>query len=309
MTLSLYAAILLTGLISYLPSGRLQFVVISVFLVAAALTHSLLGERTLVLKNSLESFWWQAAWRIPGFRPDSTLVTLYPHRQIVDDDLGLPEAANLIYFPEPREETPVRFLVSIIIPTEKNVEYILMGKQKKKQGYRTHEMVVDYGNIVVLTQPSPFSCVRVIDGNNFIFSERDSNPIRQIFVHSKIENLRMIEGRNPPVFAFGREPDHGWCYYFEKMDLAVQQSNWAGAVQLGDQALALGLAPADPVEWFPFVQAYAMTENVEKLKNILTQTESSGFFNEQICEMIHRDGSKFSPPAEARDLLEEYSCE
>ncbi len=309
LPVSFAAAILLTGLICYLPSRRLQFAVISGFLVAAALTHSLLGEKTLVLKNSLESFWWQAAWRIPGFRPDSTLVTLYPHGQIVDDDLGLPEAANLIYFPEPREETPVRFLVSIIMPTEKNVEYILMGKQKKKQGYRTHEMVVDYGNIVVLTQPSPFSCVRVIDGNNFIFSERDSNPIRQIFVHSKIENLRMIEGRNPPVFAFGREPDHGWCYYFEKMDLAVQQSNWAGAVQLGDQALALGLAPADPVEWFPFVQAYAMTENVEKLKNILTQTESSGFFNEQICEMIHRDGSKFSPPAEARDLLEEYSCE
>lgn len=309
LPVSFASAILLTGLVCYLPFRRAQFVVLSGFIVAAALTHSLLGERTLFLKNSLESFWWQAAWRIPGFRPDSTLVALYPYGQVVDDDLGLPEAANLIYFPEPRDENPVRFLVSIIMPTEENIEFILMGKQKKKQGYRTHEMVVDYRNIVVLTQPDPFSCIRVIDGENYIFSEKDTKTIRKIFVHSKIENIRMMESRNPQVYAFGDEPEHGWCYYFEKADLAVQQTNWAGAAQLGDKALALGLTPSDPVEWFPFVQAYAMTGNVENLKKILMQAESNESFNEQVCEVIHRAGSKFSPPAETKDLLEEYSCQ
>jgi len=309
LPVSFAAVVLLAGLILYLPSRFLQYIVLSGFIAAAALTNSLIAERTLVLKNSFENFWWQAAWRIPGVRPDTTLVTLYPYEKVVDNDLGLPEAANLIYFPDPRNEDPIRYLISTIMPTDEHIESIVMGRHKKTQGYRTHEMVVQYKNVVVVTQPSPFACVRVIDGNNYIFSELDTEAIRPIFAYSNIDNIRMIEdGASPPEYAFGGEPSHGWCYYFEKADLAVQGAEWGRAAQLGDEALQLGLTPHDTAEWLPFLQAYAMTGNLRKTEFVLKKIKTDELLNDQLCEMMLRADTKFLPNLEIKNLIQDYSC-
>lgn len=309
LPVSLAAAILLGGVICIFPSGRLQYILFSVFITASALTHSLIAERTLVLENSLETFWWQASWRIPGLQPDATLVTQYPYERVVDNPLGLPEALNLIYFPEPRQEDPIRYFASTLMPTQDNVEAILAQKPKKIEGYRTHEMVVQYADIMVLTQPTSFSCVRVVDGENFVVSANDPEALRSLFEYSRVDSIRVAE-EVPilPAYAFGREPERGWCYYFEKADLAVQSADWTNAARLGDEAFALGLAPQDQVEWFPFVQAYAMTGNADRLENILQQTAANTFFNEQVCTALHRSDSKFAPAAEIGALLEEYVC-
>ena len=308
LPVSLAAAILLSGLICLIPSRPIRYVLFSVFVSAAALTHSLTAERTLILKESVENFWWQAAWRMPGIYPDTTLVTHYPYERVVDNPLGLPEAVNLIYFPEAKDENPVRYEVSTLMPSEGNIEAILTGKRKMIEGYRTHEMVLQYGNILVLTQPGPLSCVRVIDGGNFIVSEADSESIARIFERSNAANISMDETFAPPEYAFGREPEHGWCYYFEKADLAVQQSDWDFAANLGDAALSLGLAPSDPVEWFPFMQAYAMTGDTESLENLLLQIESNEFLLDQLCEITRHPRADFSPGPPARAMIEEHGC-
>jgi hypothetical protein len=308
LPLSLVAAILLAGCICLIPSHRIRFFLFSVFVSIAALTHSLIAERTLVLKESFEDFWWQAAWRMPGINPDTTLVTLYPYERVVDNPLGLPEAVNLIYFPEARNENPVRYAVSTLMPTNENIESILMGKRKTIEGYRTYEMVVQYENILVLAQPSPLSCVRVIDGNNFIISDKDPKSITTIFGHSNIENINFVETSTLPKYAFGGEPEHGWCYYFEKADLAVQQSDWEGAAKLGDTVLSLGLTPADQVEWFPFIQAYAMIGNAESLDVLLLQVESNEFLSNQLCEMVRSPKASSFSSLEIKNLTEDHSC-
>jgi hypothetical protein len=55
------------------------------------------------------------------------------------------------------------------------------------------------------------------------------------------------------------EPDHSWCYYFEKADLASQQKNWDQVVEYGEIAFNLADHPNDPIERFPFIEAYAHT--------------------------------------------------
>lgn len=308
LPLSLVASILLAGFICQIPSMRMRFVLFSIFISIAALTHSLIAERTLILKESFENFWWQVAWRIPGIAPDTTLVTLYPYEKVVDNPLGLPEAVNLIYFPEERDENPVRYAVSTLMPTGENIDSILMGKRKTVEGYRTHEMVVQYGNILVLSQPSPLSCVRVIDGNSFIVSDKDPKSIIKIFGDSNIQNIGFVEQSVLPEYAFGREPERGWCYYFEKSDLAVQQADWDRAAELGNNALSLGLSPADQTEWFPFIQAYARTGNAERLEAILVQLESNEFMSKQLCEIVRHSEIDFSLNSEIRALIEGYSC-
>jgi len=60
------------------------------------------------------------------------------------------------------------------------------------------------------------------------------------------------------------EPAHGWCYYFEKADLARQLGDWETVTQLGDAAFALDDYPNDPVERFVFIEGYAHTTDWEK---------------------------------------------
>ena len=68
---------------------------------------------------------------------------------------------------------------------------------------------------------------------------------------------RMPEVYNP-------EPAHGWCYYFQKADLARQMGDWETVTRLGDAAFALNDYPNDPIERFVFIEGYAHTADWEK---------------------------------------------
>ena len=58
---------------------------------------------------------------------------------------------------------------------------------------------------------------------------------------------------------YGEEPNHGWCYYYEKADLAKQFGNWEEVLRLGEKAFKTGDHANDPTEYFPFIEGYALT--------------------------------------------------
>jgi len=82
-----------------------------------------------------------------------------------------------------------------------------------------------------------------------------------------LSNLSRIHSRSvsddfPPVDLFGDEPDHGWCYYYEKADLSRQTEDWDTVLSLGQQVLAEGFSPDksasnSPHEWVPFIEGFA----------------------------------------------------
>jgi hypothetical protein len=74
----------------------------------------------------------------------------------------------------------------------------------------------------------------------------------------------------PPIF--GPEPEHTWCYYFEKADLARQQENWEQVADLGDQVFAIPYYPDDNSEYLPFVEAYARTGRWEQARDLTRKT-------------------------------------
>ena len=66
----------------------------------------------------------------------------------------------------------------------------------------------------------------------------------------------------PPEEIFGPEPEHTWCYFFQKADLARQFGDWDQVVALGDDAREAGYDPKvsasnTTVEWMPFIEGYA----------------------------------------------------
>ena len=69
--------------------------------------------------------------------------------------------------------------------------------------------------------------------------------------------LIVNEPRAKMPAVYGPEPEHGFCYYFQKADLARQFGDWDSVVKYGEIALSLSDHPYDPAEQFVFIEGYA----------------------------------------------------
>jgi hypothetical protein len=308
---SLAGVVFVSGLIYSINDPGLRSGIFSGMVALAVMTHYALVVNTILEEKTIQEFWWQVSWRAPSIQPGTLLVIHYPSSSIGDDGFGVMEAPNLIYFPEASvtAEGFVHYSLAALTASDQNVKDILVGKRYLETGYRSHTINFDYGNTLLLSQPTASSCVHVIDGTRPGLSASDPAHIVLTAATSKID-LVLPDGpaHIPPKFAFGVEPEHGWCYFYEKADLAVQNEDWVMAASLGDEATRLELTPEDQAEWMPFVEAYAALGDEKKVKNLSTRIGIDDFVRIQTCKNLMsnpviRDSS--TPEMDAL-LLEKY---
>jgi hypothetical protein len=104
----------------------------------------------------------------------------------------------------------------------------------------------------------PPACLRLLDPlldveNRFIL---DESLMREASTLSNADRILREQTAVMPAI-YGPEPEHGWCYYFQKAELAHQFGDWDEVVQLGEQAFQLDDFPNNPVERFVFIEGYA----------------------------------------------------
>lgn len=211
--------------------------------------------------------YWQMAWRMPGIEPNVTLLT---HQMPIDyeTDLSFTAPINWMYAPEfTRSNLPYIFLY-----TEKRIGGGTLPALKPgieiTYPYRTVDFNGSTSRAVVIYMPQN-GCLRVLDpqrGDEEIYSRQPDVLVKAI----PLSNPALIipnpqEPARPPFF---KEPEHGWCYYFAKTELALQQKDYPAAAGLAANALQLGLAPEDPTEWLLFVEAFAMGGDMQKARDI-----------------------------------------
>ena len=98
----------------------------------------------------------------------------------------------------------------------------------------------------------------------------------------------------PPTDLFGKEPAHGWCYFYEKADLADQLGQWQQVVELGKQAEQQGLRPAvspanNPYEWLPFIEGYAMSGDWANAQSLTTaNAKIDKKYAPMLCDLWNR---------------------
>ena len=283
---SIASAIFLASLVTFISSGKMQFVFVSLVVAAAALTHYAAASIVVKEINIIDSFWWQTYWRAPGIRAGTSLIVDYPVLGVDDQTDNIWGPANLLYYPEDRQpNVPVLYPLAALPATGQELENVLT-KGEQKAGYRTHTFRYNLGQIVVLSQPIEGACVHALDGKVPVFSSNDTVEIREVATYSKLDNFILTPLGQPPPSAFGKEPKHGWCYYYEKLDLAVQQGDWDAARSLADGALALGLSPKDTVEWMPFLLTYMIDDDIEMVTTIARAIKKDGALEKQACDVF-----------------------
>ena len=194
--------------------------------------------------------WWQLTWRAPDIKDGALVVAYLPEGYRLQQDYEIWGPINLIYNPEPAE-TPAIMAEVLTSDTAFNI----LKKDVVDNRVRDIKMHREFGNLLLISFPSASSCIHVIDGSMPVYSESDPLLVQQVGEYSRIDQI-IPSGTSPiPPFAiFGSEPEHGWCYYYQKASLARQAGDWKEIGRLYDKVNSLGLEADDVSEVIPFFE-------------------------------------------------------
>ena len=280
------AVMMIVAALHELSNVKLRLTVLYALVLVSTLTHYGNGFEHARWAEEYRRFWWQVAWRIPQMEKNTTLIAQYPASG-TEEDYFIWGPTNLIYSPQSANEDKVQpALFAAILNQETTVKVLL----REGQDFSDRRSIVTYANfrnILVLAQPTPDSCVRVIDGTQAELSASDQPRLMLIAPFSEADRILVDESSHvPPQIPFGDEPPHDWCYFYEKASLARQQGDWEAVIGFGKEAEEKGLSPSDAIEWMPFLQAYAVTGNVNRLRELAPLVVADPFAALQACRIF-----------------------
>jgi hypothetical protein len=257
------AAMLIAGLIAWLiRSQRQQHVVVCLLLTLSVAYHLQIVNEYRWARIQQNRFYWQLSWRAPGIVPGTAIFAdaeILPSTGLYSTASGI----NMIYAqPGTAWQLPYWFFsLSREFPHRLNelaagIPLEASFRQFTFQGSSQNSLIVYYN-------PNEADCMRVVtpaDGSDPALSAvvRQALPISNLTRIEATSSQKNIPNRD----IFEGEPAHGWCYYFQKADLARQEGDWESVAKLGDDAQEKGFTMDNsqsntPQEWIIFIEGYA----------------------------------------------------
>jgi len=259
-------SLLFVGLITLLISNRhFSILLISILIGLAAGMHyqTALSYRAEWLQ--VRDFFWQMVWRAPAIEPGTMILAPeLPFEYDWDNSLTAP--LNWTYAPE----NDSRELPYLLYNLETRLSKGLPNLKEDSSILEEHRITSFIGTtsqaIMVTFQPP--TCLRVIDP---LADQHIPNKARYFREALSFSNPGLIiqeteVAAEPPLHLLGPEPDHDWCYYFEKAELARQKKDWDEITRLGDKGLKLQkkFYKTNVAELTPFIEGYAYTGHWDK---------------------------------------------
>ncbi len=182
-------------------------------------------------------FWWQFSWRVPDLE-DETVVIPYLANRNWYDDFDIWPQLNMIYRPGVNKMTVFAHLLN----SQTAIPIILQDSDKRE--FKGLDFFRDYRNVVLFNFGYPSgepSCLRAIDGEQIELSAKENPLIPLVAEFSRLDKIIADGDEHPlPEVVFGPEPEHKWCYYYEKADLARQKGEWEEVVIIGGRGSGKG---------------------------------------------------------------------
>ncbi len=302
---SVGAALLLATVIEKISA---RVALLSFFVAIAVLTHYGNAVRAVDETQATRNFWWQVSWRAPQIQQGATLIASYPGSPL-SEDYFVWGPANLIYYPEKQSANPIEIKLPAAVLTDDVVLEIATNGGVETPLRRGNYLERDFGNVLVMIQSRANGCVRIINGNVPELSPLDQHRLLLIAPFSRLENVQTEgEFKTPPAVVFGEEPEHGWCYFYQKADLARQRGEWEKIPVLLKEALDAGHYPEDALEWMPFLQASAVLGDVEQVRSTAKLVTLDKFLRLQVCGIMTDFMEKETLNDEVKSVIEHNIC-
>jgi hypothetical protein len=309
ISLMLAASLFAVGIIELVArKGRWRLILVSL-LVALGIGQQFYNANIFRRDwDRQRDIYWQFVWRMPAIQPGTVLFTDTVEIDY-ETDYALTAPLNWIYAPG-LDSHQIPYLVFGVDMRPRRLA--LDPDTPIEFPYRPAHFSGNTSQSIAFLAPLR-GCVRILSPGEKNAYPNLSERMRQAIT---LSNLGLILPEPAPPFesasqtvdqsVFGPEPPHGWCYHYAKAELARQHSDWDEITRLDAQAAALGLTPADPLEWLPFIEAGAATGNIQVAATRTKQiTAERPFLRKTLCAAWNRAARQRDLPA---GLMEELGC-
>jgi hypothetical protein len=253
---ALGSSMILFGVVSALSRPRYLTGLLSMVVLFSVTTQVLLGNAYRAHWQRYREAWWQLSWRAPQLQPGTLVLVddrsffLPSEREIWEEDIWGP--VNQIYGAwRPQVDfAGQQFTLATAKALDRPESYPAPVDET------FYSFKADVRRNIIITIPQKASCLHAIDGAAAELPA-DSSLTASQARYSQIERIvTNAPAHRPPADIFGAEPEHGWCYYFERADLARQKKDWDEVIRLMAEAGQRNLRPQDPTEWLPLAEAH-----------------------------------------------------
>lgn len=294
---------LLLGLIDFLPK-QIKYPLAILLISLSAGRQFMWSVDYLRDWESQRNLFWQMTWRAPTIEPDTLLLMNEELSYNADNSIGA--ALNWIYDPG---------------ATASDINYALFYPGNRlggslptlepdipiRYGYYAGDFNGNTLQSLAFYYDPPY-CLRLLDPNldsNNRFIPFDS-LMRDAALLSNPERILRGPAASMPSF-YGAEPPHGWCYYFQKAELARQFGDWDEVNALADAAFKLDEHFNNPVELFVFIEGYAHAGDWNEALKLSKEARqvSRSYVDPLLCKLWQRIEADMDATAEKDAALAE----
>ena len=261
------ASIVLVALLEWLFKNREIFLPIAVMAGLAVGLQLRVGSEYEWSWTKQERVYWQLYWRAPSILPGTNFLA--------DRDLfsfNRPTFAFNVLYGQPVDGTELAYRFFLIPENVASKAKGWLDGVDLDVDFRIFTYTASTKNslLIFYEPPETTNCLWILR------PEETLNPYLtdRIKEALPLSNLSRIQpaptGNNyPSEEIFGPELERGWCYYYQKAELARQMQDWPGVVELGEEAKSLGFTPGksqsnSPQEWLAFIEGYAHQDRWEE---------------------------------------------
>ena len=305
MSFMLGACLLIAGLFELIPV-KLRVVFVATIVALSAGRQVMIGDSFLRDWQSQKNLFWQMRWRAPALQPD-TLVLMNEQlayyadnsisaglNWIYDANASADDIQYVIFYPSNR-------LNGSLISLEPNTPI--------RYSYIAGEFNGDTSDTLAFYYDPPY-CLRLLDSdldknNRFI---PDDSLMRQAAALSNPQRILREPPASMPAF-YGAEPPHGWCYYFQKAELARQFGEWDEVNRLAKDAFSLDEHFNNPVELFVFIEGYAHAGDWDEAIRLSKEARqvSKSYVDPLLCKLWRRIGAETESTEQQKVAVNEIS--
>jgi hypothetical protein len=299
LSFMLGVSLLLAGLLALLPR-HVNWILLAVLVSLAAGRQFQWSNDFRRDWNAQKNLFWQMTWRAPGLEPGTIVLMNEQLDFYADNSIGA--ALNWIYAPDNRTG---RVDYVLFYPTNRLGGTLarLAPGQAVEYDYLAGRFEGNTSRVVAFFYAPP-GCLRLLDP--------EIDPYNRLIPADSLMREAAKLSSSGPVLEAGStsrmpeiyrpEPAHGWCYYFERADLARQAGDWQQVAELGDKAFKLDEHTDDPLERFVFVEGYA---HVGEWEQALAYSQDSYQFSKNyvgplLCRLWDRI-KREAPPSPEKD--------
>jgi hypothetical protein len=230
---------------------RIQSIILASLLVGSLALQFRTANKYALNWQYQRDYYYQLKWRAPGLESGSfVLASDTPFSFNADYEIAY--AINILYAPGNPDERAsywwfdgpddVLDYDTGHYPVKKSIEYVF--RSLRFQSDMQHALPINY-------RPSR-GCLQVADPVYQL--QPGLMPVEAELFSVYKPGLITEQGPAVATDIFGGEPAHGWCYYYQKADLAREKQQWSQISHFWDEASARNLKPSYGPEYLPFIE-------------------------------------------------------